>query len=297
MAGWICLYRDIQDHWLFNFDEPDKFMAWCDLLMLANIEDKKFKLKGQLVECHRGQVGLSQVSLAKRWKWSRSKVIRFLYLLEKEGMISTKSGHLNTTITICNYSKFQDVRASGDTAGDTAGDTRLNKLTSKQTDKETTNVVSSCAEPHSSTPQHAKKNPAMDCLSRSGITGIGAGEKTQTAIELPLNVSGETHAVTQDEVALWSGIYPAVDVPQALRAMLGWLIANPSKRKTKSGIKKFINAWLAKEQNQNPQKSPGDRTSQNRGYTKNNGANLTHEDFTDKHYGQSTVSLPWESGN
>ena len=31
--------------------------------------------------------------------------------------------------------------------------------------------------------------------------------------------------------------------------MRGWLDANPSRRKTKSGIKRFIVNWLSKEQN------------------------------------------------
>ena len=35
---------------------------------------------------------------------------------------------------------------------------------------------------------------------------------------------------------------------QELRKMRGWCEANPKKRKTKNGVKRFINAWLAKEQ-------------------------------------------------
>ena len=36
---------------------------------------------------------------------------------------------------------------------------------------------------------------------------------------------------------------------QELRNMKGWLDANPNKRKTHSGMQRFINGWLAKEQN------------------------------------------------
>ena len=31
--------------------------------------------------------------------------------------------------------------------------------------------------------------------------------------------------------------------------MKGWLQGNPTRQKTKSGIMRFINSWLAKEQN------------------------------------------------
>lgn len=65
-------------------------------------------------------------------------------------------------------------------------------------------------------------------------------------IELPLNTG--IHRITLDEVDEYKRLYPAVDVDQAIRLMKGWLDGNKARRKTKSGIKRFINAWLSKEQ-------------------------------------------------
>lgn len=65
--------------------------------------------------------------------------------------------------------------------------------------------------------------------------------------ELPLN-DNSLYTIYQDDVDKWKGLYPAVDVEQELKKMIGWLDANPTRRKTKSGIKKFINGWLSKEQ-------------------------------------------------
>ena len=59
---------------------------------------------------------------------------------------------------------------------------------------------------------------------------------------------GSEYPVTQDDIDEWSNLYQAVDVIQELRKMKGWANANPKKRKTKQGIKRFINSWLAKEQ-------------------------------------------------
>jgi hypothetical protein len=64
---------------------------------------------------------------------------------------------------------------------------------------------------------------------------------------LPLN-DGSRHPVTEPEVAEWQALYPAVDVRQELRGMQGWLKGNPTNRKTKRGINRFINTWLSKEQ-------------------------------------------------
>lgn len=66
-------------------------------------------------------------------------------------------------------------------------------------------------------------------------------------ISIILNDKTE-YPITEADVQGWKDLYPAVDVMQELRKMKGWADANPSKRKTKNGIKRFINAWLSKEQ-------------------------------------------------
>lgn len=72
------------------------------------------------------------------------------------------------------------------------------------------------------------------------------------AIELTLN-TGAQHPVTEAFASQMQSLYPAVNVAQELRAMCGWLLANPTKRKTKTGITRFINSWLAKCQDRGGQ--------------------------------------------
>lgn len=54
--------------------------------------------------------------------------------------------------------------------------------------------------------------------------------------------------VMDEDVAMWEELYPAVDVMQELRKMVGWCESNPTKRKTRSGIRAFITSWLSREQ-------------------------------------------------
>jgi len=54
----------------------------------------------------------------------------------------------------------------------------------------------------------------------------------------------------QADIIQWGRVYPAVNVDQELMAMESWLDANPTKRKTKAGIKRFVNSWLSRAQNQ-----------------------------------------------
>lgn len=65
-------------------------------------------------------------------------------------------------------------------------------------------------------------------------------------VTLPLN-KGE-YAIPLADIAEYSKLYPATNVEQEIRGMRGWLIGSPKNRKTKSGIKKFINGWLARAQ-------------------------------------------------
>ena len=70
---------------------------------------------------------------------------------------------------------------------------------------------------------------------------------TPPIITLILNTK-EEYPIYQNDIDEWAELYPAVDVLQELRKMKGWCKDNPSRRKTKAGIRSFINRWLSKEQ-------------------------------------------------
>ena len=67
------------------------------------------------------------------------------------------------------------------------------------------------------------------------------------AFQLPLN-DKTFFAVTEKQISHFSELYPAVNIEQSFRNMIGWLESNPTKRKTRRGITKFVNHWLSKEQ-------------------------------------------------
>ena len=58
---------------------------------------------------------------------------------------------------------------------------------------------------------------------------------------------------SEEQVNKWIGLYPAVSVAQELNAMVGWIDANPKRRKTKRGISTFCNSWLARAQDKGGQ--------------------------------------------
>lgn len=74
-----------------------------------------------------------------------------------------------------------------------------------------------------------------------------ADDLPPAVITIPLN-DGTEYPISPQNVAEWESLYPAVDIMGELRKMRGWSLANPKKRKTKGGIMRFANAWLAKVQ-------------------------------------------------
>ena len=119
-GGWIKIYRQIRENWIW--EDPEKLKWWLDLLLSANHEDKDIFIKGKVITIKRGQYFTSTGNLAKRWKTSRGTVIRFLRLLNDTAMVTVDGTANGTTLTIVNYSNFQDTRtADGTTDGTTDG--------------------------------------------------------------------------------------------------------------------------------------------------------------------------------
>lgn len=60
-------------------------------------------------------------------------------------------------------------------------------------------------------------------------------------------LSDGTYFEIDDEYSIFlQQSYPDVDVHRELAAMAAWADANPKKRKTRSGCKRFITAWMNK---------------------------------------------------
>ena len=98
---------------------------------------------------------------------------------------------------------------------------------SKRKGKETPNGVSdSCAEP----PQAATAAPAVLVFPLAGKDG------------------GE-YPITQADIDQWQEAFPGVNVLLTLRHCLQWSRDNPTRRKTRNGIRNHITSWLAREQN------------------------------------------------
>lgn len=102
MEGWISLYRQIQENWIWKSKEPfDKRSAWIDLILSVNYRNEKINFDGKIIEIERGQKITSLDKLSKKWKWSRHKVSDFINQLETERNVGTDKGQKKNTYKHC----------------------------------------------------------------------------------------------------------------------------------------------------------------------------------------------------
>jgi len=107
--GWVRLHRKIEDNRLYFLEPFTKVQAWIDLFLNANHSDGLIDIRGNIISIKRGQIGWSELTMCKRWKWGKNRVRRFLKLLETEQQIvQQKDRFITTIITIINYDKFQE---------------------------------------------------------------------------------------------------------------------------------------------------------------------------------------------
>jgi len=165
--GYVLIHRKIFDMPEFKNKEFSEREAWIYLICEASHSNYSKDLNGKLVELKRGELSISIRFLAQRFRWSKSKVERFLKMLEDNKMIKrdTLLGHLSGQqtghLTICAYDTYQKVR---DTNRDTFRDTLLGQntinynTTKNYTTTHDTNV--SCSDSEKSENQPDKKPPA-----------------------------------------------------------------------------------------------------------------------------------------
>ena len=75
-------------------------------------------------------------------------------------------------------------------------------------------------------------------------------------------IDGSYYELSEQIVKDYENLYLNVNVRQAIRNAQAWLISNPTRRKTKRGILKFLNNWIGREQDKGLSNNSNNTTSQ-----------------------------------
>jgi hypothetical protein len=140
--GWVKLHRSMFDNELWTAEPFTKGQAWIDLIGNANHKPAIIWIRGIEQPVQRGQLAWSELTMSKRWKWSRGKVRRYLAMLRDRGMSVQQTNKLTTILTICKYEEYQTERTTDDTQDGTTGGTTDGQQTDNKryTNKNVKNV-------------------------------------------------------------------------------------------------------------------------------------------------------------
>lgn len=217
--GHIFLHRKIIEwEWYLDINTCRLFIH---MLLIANWKEGHYR--GTTVP--RGSFVSSLDKLSEETGLTKREIRTAISHLKTTGEVTVKTTNKFSVFTIKNYALYQSFDMQSDTQetkkrlhNDSL--TTLIDINNKGNKAIKDNTI--CSDPKESAP-----NP-------SGIL-------------LPLN-DKSCYDVPLDKIALWRETYPAVDIEQELRRMIAWLDSNPTKRKTRKGIERFINNWLARTQ-------------------------------------------------
>ena len=67
--------------------------------------------------------------------------------------------------------------------------------------------------------------------------------------EIALRCTDGLLPICEETIQEWSAIFPGVEVVTEVRRANAWMDANPKKRKTRRGGKRFLHAWMDRNQN------------------------------------------------
>ena len=233
--GFIKIDRQILE-WRYH-DCYYAFTIWMHILLLANWTDGYFKgnpiKRGELV------TSINNLMLVTGIK-SDNTIRKWLKVFESEDMISLKTTNKYTHINIVNYDKFQDV-----------GET-LAELNAQQTADQTA---------YQSAQRSADNIRIIRNIRSKEDINTTCPEQTSFASEPVMDLpplilkDGSRFHISQNHFNEFVNAYPGVDIRDQILKMSQWLKTNPTKRKTKNGIMRFINSWIARAEREDTRQS------------------------------------------
>ena len=108
MVPFYKIRADLHETWLWQDAEPLYWKWWCDLQYMASYTTRRIRIGSEIREIRPGQLVASISYLVNRWGKSKNMIIRFLHLLEEDGLICKESSHNVSIITILFHAGFGD---------------------------------------------------------------------------------------------------------------------------------------------------------------------------------------------
>lgn len=192
-----------------------------------------------------GRCWPSYDTIAKHCEMSKRTVMRHIQQLEEDGFLTIT--HRKKEGSNENKSNIYTLKLASDRMTPLNNDLGSDRMTPRG-DTGSLGVVTQ--DHQGSDPMSPRTSHRTSHIEPVNINNAPSNvlEAEVAVFEIPTNKRGEFYGVTQSQLNDYQETYPATSVLHEFRKMLAWCDANPKRRKTMKGIKRFINSWLSNAQ-------------------------------------------------
>lgn len=236
--GYVKLWRKCLDSGLLK--NPTAWQLFGYLLLKATHRAHRQLVGGMVFDLHPGDVIFGRSKAADDLCVGEQSIRTALKLLEKLEIVTSKSTNKCTVISFVNWYRYQDEQPAPN----------------QQTNQQLTSNQPAPNQHLTTNKNERKKENIKTDTSYLAQSDAGASSAPEPADEqeppvamIPL-ADGSEFPVPASLASEYAAAYPRVDVAGELAQVRAWCLSNPRKRKTKNGIRRFLNSWLDRAQNQ-----------------------------------------------
>lgn len=236
--GYVKLWRKCLDSGLLK--NPTAWQLFGYLLLKATHRAHRQLVGGMVFDLQPGDVIFGRSKAADDLCVGEQSIRTALKLLEKLEIVTSKSTNKCTVISFVNWYRYQDEQPAPN----------------QQTNQHLTSNQPAPNQHLTTNKNERKKENIKTDTSYLAQSDAGASSAPEPADEqeppvamIPL-ADGSEFPVPASLASEYAAAYPGVDVAGELAQVRAWCLSNPRKRKTKNGIRRFLNSWLDRAQNQ-----------------------------------------------
>lgn len=236
--GYVKLWRKCLDSGLLK--NPTAWQLFGYLLLKATHRAHRQLVGGMVFDLQPGDVIFGRSKAADDLCVGEQSIRTALKLLEKLEIVTSKSTNKCTVISFVNWDRYQDDQPAPN----------------QQTNQHLTSNQPAPNQHLTTNKNERKKENIKTDTSYLAQSDAGASSAPEPADEqeppvamIPL-ADGSEFPVPASLASEYAAAYPGVDVAGELAQVRAWCLSNPRKRKTKNGIRRFLNSWLDRAQNQ-----------------------------------------------
>ncbi len=236
--GYVKLWRKCLDSGLLK--NPTAWQLFGYLLLKATHRAHRQLVGGMVFDLHPGDVIFGRSKAADDLCVGEQSIRTALKLLEKLEIVTSKSTNKCTVISFVNWYRYQDEQPAPN----------------QQTNQQLTSNQPAPNQHLTTNKNERKKEERKTDTSYLAQSDAGASsapepadEQEQSVAMIPL-ADGSEFPVPASLASEYAAAYPGVDVASELAQVRAWCLSNPRKRKTKTGVRRFLNSWLDRAQNQ-----------------------------------------------